>query len=97
MLVNPVLEQIRYGLIASCQALPGEPLHGSETMAKMAKAAEEGGAIAIRANSAEDVRAIKQAVSFLSLESSNEIIRIRRYILRPRRKKSMNLLRQGRI
>lgn len=62
MLVIPVLEQIRYGLIASCQALPGEPLHGSETMAKMAKAAEEGGAIAIRANSAEDVRAIKQAV-----------------------------------
>ncbi|WP_160032794.1 N-acetylmannosamine-6-phosphate 2-epimerase [Paenibacillus sp. An7] len=56
------MKQIRKGLIASCQALPGEPLFGSDTMAKMAKAAEEGGAVAIRANSAEDVRAIKQAV-----------------------------------
>lgn len=55
-----IMKQIRKGLIASCQALPGEPLFGSDTMAKMAKAAEEGGAIAIRANSAEDVKAIKQ-------------------------------------
>lgn len=60
--MEPIMKQIHQGLIASCQALPGEPLFGSDTMAKMAKAAEEGGAIAIRANSAEDVRAIKQAV-----------------------------------
>ncbi|WP_211747307.1 N-acetylmannosamine-6-phosphate 2-epimerase [Paenibacillus sp. Marseille-Q4541] len=60
--MNTIMKQIRHGLIASCQALPGEPLFGADTMAKMAKAAEEGGAIAIRANSADDVRAIKQMV-----------------------------------
>ena len=60
--MEPIMKQLHHGLIASCQALPGEPLFGSDTMAKMAKAAEEGGAIAIRANSADDVRAIKQAV-----------------------------------
>lgn len=58
-----LLERVRHGIIVSCQALPDEPLHGSEIMARMAKAAEEGGAVGIRANTAEDVRAIKRAVS----------------------------------
>lgn len=62
-ILEPLLQSLRYGLIASCQALPGEPLHGAHIMARMAKAAEEGGAVAIRANGAEDVRAIKEAVS----------------------------------
>src|SRR5690606_16114907 len=47
-------------LIVSCQALENEPLHGSEIMAKMAQAAKEGGAVAIRSNSAKDVAAIKK-------------------------------------
>ncbi|MCR2822508.1 N-acetylmannosamine-6-phosphate 2-epimerase [Lederbergia panacisoli] len=47
-------------LIVSCQALEHEPLHGSEIMAKMAQAAKEGGAVAIRSNSAQDVAAIKK-------------------------------------
>ncbi|MDO7906846.1 N-acetylmannosamine-6-phosphate 2-epimerase [Paenibacillus sp. JX-17] len=61
--MNAILQQLRFTLIASCQALPGEPLHGSEIMARMALAAQEGGASAIRANSAADVQAIKKAVS----------------------------------
>jgi N-acylglucosamine-6-phosphate 2-epimerase len=52
-------EQLRGGLIVSCQALPGEPLFGSEIMAKLAIAAEAGGAIAIRANSPVDIAAIR--------------------------------------
>ncbi|CAG7657200.1 N-acetylmannosamine-6-phosphate 2-epimerase [Paenibacillus allorhizosphaerae] len=59
---DPFFEQIRARLIVSCQALEDEPLHGSDVMAKMAKAAEIGGAAAIRANGADDVRAIRQAV-----------------------------------
>ncbi|MBS4197158.1 N-acetylmannosamine-6-phosphate 2-epimerase [Lederbergia citri] len=47
-------------LIVSCQALENEPLHGSDIMAKMAQAAKEGGAVAIRSNSAQDVAAIKK-------------------------------------
>ncbi|WP_235680310.1 N-acetylmannosamine-6-phosphate 2-epimerase [Paenibacillus albicereus] len=54
-------EQVRGGLIVSCQALPEEPLHGADIMARMALAAKQGGAAAIRANGAEDVRRIKEA------------------------------------
>ncbi|WP_258530681.1 N-acetylmannosamine-6-phosphate 2-epimerase [Paenibacillus taichungensis] len=58
-----VLEKLHLGLIVSCQALSDEPLHGAAMMARMAAAAEEGGAAGIRANGAADVRAIKQTVS----------------------------------
>jgi N-acylglucosamine-6-phosphate 2-epimerase len=49
-------------LIVSCQALEGEPLHGAEIMARLALAAQQGGAAAIRANSPADIRAIRAAV-----------------------------------
>ena len=54
------LSQIHKGLVVSCQALEGEPLNGSDVMAKMAQAAKEGGAKAIRCNSPEDCQAIKK-------------------------------------
>ncbi|MEJ6951865.1 N-acetylmannosamine-6-phosphate 2-epimerase [Natronospora cellulosivora (SeqCode)] len=49
-------------LIVSCQALADEPLHGSDIMARLAIAADNGGAKGIRANSPEDVRAIREVV-----------------------------------
>lgn len=55
-----ILNQIKGKLIVSCQALENEPLHGSDIMRKMAKAAKEGGAVAIRANGVNDVIAIKE-------------------------------------
>lgn len=51
---------INRGLIVSCQALDHEPLHSSYIMSRMAVAAEEGGAIGIRANSVEDIVEIKK-------------------------------------
>jgi N-acylglucosamine-6-phosphate 2-epimerase len=50
------------GLIVSCQALEHEPLHGGDTMAKMAVAAFQAGAVGIRTNGVPDIRAIKRAV-----------------------------------
>jgi len=58
--------KLRGGLIVSCQALPGEPLFGADIMARMATAAERGGAVGIRANSPADIMAIR-AVSSLPL------------------------------
>ena len=67
MIIAPLLDSLRGGLIVSCQALPDEPLFGSEMMARMARAAHEGGARGIRANTPDDVRAIKVAVPQLPL------------------------------
>ena len=47
------------GLIVSCQAYEGDPLFGAHIMAAMAVAAEEGGAVGIRANSPADIAAIR--------------------------------------
>ena len=56
------ISQIYKKLIVSCQALPDEPLHSSFIMGRMAKAAREGGACGIRANSREDIEEIKRNV-----------------------------------
>ena len=52
-----MLNQVRGGLIVSCQALPNEPLHSSFIMGRMARAATEGG-VGIRANTPEDIAEI---------------------------------------
>lgn len=56
------LSKTRGGLIVSCQALETEPLHSSYIMSRMAYAAKLGGACGIRANSVEDIRAIRATV-----------------------------------
>jgi glucokinase len=53
---------MKKGLIVSCQALEDEPLHGGDTMRKMALSAQISGAVAIRTNGVADIRSIKQAV-----------------------------------
>ena len=57
-----LMDQIRGGLIVSCQALEDEPLHSSFIMGRMAYAAALGGAVGIRANSVEDIQEIKKTV-----------------------------------
>ena len=53
-----MLDQVKGGLIVSCQALENEPLHSSFIMGRMARAAAEGGAVGIRANTAADINEI---------------------------------------
>lgn len=57
------INQLKGKLVVSCQALPDEPLHSSFIMGRMAKAAKEGGARGIRANTKEDILEIKKNVS----------------------------------
>ena len=57
------LSALKGKLIVSCQALPNEPLHSSFIMGRMALAAKEGGACAIRAHGAADIREIKKTTS----------------------------------
>jgi N-acylglucosamine-6-phosphate 2-epimerase len=68
------LEQVYKQLIVSCQALPEEALFGAEIMAKMAIAAERGGAKGIRANTPVDVQAIKHAVKLPVIGLFKEVL-----------------------
>lgn len=60
--MNQKIESLQGKLIVSCQALPHEPLHSSFIMGRMAKAAKEGGAYGIRANTKEDIAEIQSQV-----------------------------------
>ncbi|MCD7722965.1 MAG: N-acetylmannosamine-6-phosphate 2-epimerase [Clostridiales bacterium] len=51
------------GLIVSCQAVKGEALYGLGIMHHFARAAQQGGAVGIRANYVSDITAIKKEVS----------------------------------
>ncbi len=57
---DKLISSLKNGLIVSCQALEEEPLFGAEMMVSMALAAEEGGAVAVRANTPKDIAAIKR-------------------------------------
>ncbi len=60
--MNPLIANLEGKLIVSCQAYMGEPLRHPETMAQMARAAELGGAAAIRCQGLSDIAAIKGRV-----------------------------------
>lgn len=57
-----LIQSLRGGLIVSVQAYPGEPMRHPETMAQIALAAEQGGAVGIRCQGLADISAIRGQV-----------------------------------
>lgn len=60
--MNPIIQALQGRLVVSVQAYPGEPLRVPETMAQIARAAELGGAAAIRCQGLADIAAIRGRV-----------------------------------
>ena len=61
--MNQLIESLKGKLIVSSQALPGNALRDSATLARMALAAQKGGAAAIRAKGVEDITAMKKLIN----------------------------------
>lgn len=60
---NTIIERLRGGLIVSCQARGDNPLAGSAYMLAMARAAVLGGAVGVRVEGPEDIRAVTRVLS----------------------------------
>lgn len=59
---SKIIESFKNGLIVSCQVQHDDPIYSEEFVVKMAIAAQWGGAVGLRANSPDQIRAIKKAV-----------------------------------
>ncbi len=60
--VPELLARVRGGLLVSCQAPPDDPLSGPDVMARMAASVAAAGAVGIRAEGPDDVRAVRARV-----------------------------------
>ena len=58
-----LLDSFKGGLIVSCQTQKDDPIYSEDMHVKMAQAAKWAGAVALRANSPEQIRDIKAAVN----------------------------------
>lgn len=58
-----VLGRLEGGLIVSCQAREGHPLHNPHVIAALARAAEAGGAAGVRVNGERDIAAVSVFVT----------------------------------
>ncbi|WP_433616253.1 N-acetylmannosamine-6-phosphate 2-epimerase [Dactylosporangium sp. CA-139114] len=77
-----MLEAITGGLVVSCQAPDGHPLRSPDVIARLAQCAALGGAVAVRVNSPEDVRAVKAVVD-LPVIGLHKVKAPDRYLITP--------------
>lgn len=57
-----LIDRLFGGLVVSCQAREGHPLHNPVVIAAMANAAVAGGAVGLRINGEEDIRAVRRSI-----------------------------------
>lgn len=95
MMPMNMLNQIKGGLIVSCQALPEEPLHSSYIMGRMAVAASEGGAKGIRAQGVEDIEEIKKVCSLPIIGIIKRQYKDSDIYITPTKKEVLELLKTG--
>ncbi|GAA2756083.1 putative N-acetylmannosamine-6-phosphate 2-epimerase [Actinopolymorpha rutila] len=60
--MSAAVQALEGGLVVSCQAGAGHPLADPEVIARLAACAEAGGAVGVRVESAEDVRAVRRRI-----------------------------------
>ncbi len=58
-----MIERLRRGVVVSCQAENGDPFNRPDRLAAFAEAAARGGAVGIRAQGIENIKAIREAVT----------------------------------
>ncbi|NUO58937.1 MAG: N-acetylmannosamine-6-phosphate 2-epimerase, partial [Hamadaea sp.] len=79
-----VLDRLVGGLIVSCQARQGHPLRSAEIIARLAECAVLGGAVGVRVNSPQDVRAVRAAVGDLPIVALHKVRAADRDLITPR-------------
>lgn len=61
--MTSIIERLHRGVIVSCQAESGDPFDRPDRLAAFAEAAAKGGAVGIRAQGSENIKAIREAVT----------------------------------
>ncbi len=89
------LRQLTGGLVVSCQAREDNPLHGPGPMALMARSAELGGAVGIRANGAGDIAAIREAVSVPILGINKQVAADGSVFITPTAESAIEIIQAG--
>ncbi|NUT35640.1 MAG: putative N-acetylmannosamine-6-phosphate 2-epimerase [Hamadaea sp.] len=81
---RPILDRLAGGLVVSCQAGPGHPLRSPDVIARLARCAVLGGAVGVRVDSPQDVRAVRAVVGDLPVIGLHKVPAADRPVITPR-------------